>query len=56
VNAQLLVSYEPIENLFLELGFLYRKQSKPAGAFVSPDAKMFSAGVRMNIFRREYDY
>ena len=56
VNAQFLVSYEAVENLFLELGFLFRKQSKPAGAFVSPDAKMFSAGVRMNIFRREYDY
>ncbi len=56
VNLQFLVSYELFENLFIEASALYRKQNKPAGAYTSPDSKFFTAGVRMNMFRREYDY
>lgn len=56
LNSELLVQFEWKENLFLELTALYRKQSKPAGLQVAPDATLFSAGVRMNMFRRSYDY
>ncbi len=56
VNAQWVLSYEWKENLYLELSALYRKLSKPAGVSVAPDATVISAGVRMNMFRREYDY
>jgi hypothetical protein len=56
VNMQFLVSYEVLENLFVELAGTFRKQSKPAGAIVPADATYFTAGVRMNMFRREYDY
>lgn len=56
VNAQLLVSYEWKENLYVEIGGTFRKQSKPAGISSSPDATVFTAGLRMNMFRREYDY
>ncbi|MBC7848833.1 MAG: hypothetical protein H7Y31_03815, partial [Chitinophagaceae bacterium] len=56
VNTQVLVSYEFLENLYIELAGTFRKQSKPAGITSSPDATYFTAGVRMNMFRREYDY
>lgn len=56
VNAQLLVSYEWKENLYIEIAGMYRKQSKPIGIIASPDATVFTAGLRMNMFRREYDY
>ncbi len=56
VNAQFLVSYEWKENLFVEIGGTFRKQSKPAGISPSQDASVFTAGLRMNMFRREYDY
>lgn len=56
LNAQFLVSYEPWENLFIDATALFRKQSKPAGINAAPDASMFTLGVRMNMFHREYDY
>lgn len=56
MNAQWLLSYEWKENLFLEVSALYRKLSKPAGVVVAPDASVITVGVRMNMFRREYDY
>lgn len=56
VNAQLLISYEWKENLYVEIGGMFRKQSKPAGISFSPDATVFTAGLRINMFRREYDY
>ena len=56
LNTQILVQYEVFENLFIELAGTFRKQSKPAGITVAPDATYFTAGLRMNMFRREYDY
>lgn len=56
VNAQLWVSYEWKENLYLEGGLLYRKQSKPVGAASVPDATVMSLGLRWNAWRRTYDY
>ena len=56
LNTQLLVSYELTENLFIEVTGLFRKQGKPVGITSPPDATMFTAGLRMNMFHREYEY
>jgi hypothetical protein len=54
VNAQWLVSYQALPNLFLDFSVLMRRLN----ANVIPDQKtsMFTVGIRMNTFRREYDY
>ncbi len=55
LNAQFLLSWEARENLFIDLAALYRKQE--AGALnISRNSTTISAGLRMNIARREYDY
>jgi hypothetical protein len=58
VNLTGLVSYQWKENLFLELSAMYRNYSvnDPTGTYHSSHSTMFTAGVRLNIFRREYDY
>lgn len=56
LNAQLLLSYEWKQNLYLEGVALIRKLSRPAGANYPPDATVFTVGLRWNMFRREYDY
>lgn len=56
LNLQLLLSFEWKENLFLELSQQWRKVSGSALAYQSPDARIFSVGLRWNIWRREYDY
>lgn len=57
VNAQLLASYEVKENIFLEGSLLIRNLKNPAGTSL-PDrnTSVITAGIRMNMFRREYDY
>lgn len=54
INAQWLVSYQALPNLFLDCSVLLRRLN----ANVIPDQKtsMFTIGIRMNTFRREYDY
>ncbi len=54
VNAQLLASYEVKENLFIDASVLIRRLSSD----VIPDrnTSLFTLAVRMNMFRREYDY
>jgi len=56
VNASAYVAYEVLENLFLEGSFMYRKFSVPDKSALSKNTTMFTLGVRMNMFRREYDY
>ena len=54
MNASVLASYEWKENLFLEGSLLFRHW-KPA--FTGADnSLMLTVGVRLNMFRREYDY
>ena len=54
VNAQLLVSYEWKENIYLEASALIRRwKSDLAG---NMNTSLITAGIRMNMFRREYDY
>lgn len=54
INAALHVSYELKENLFAEIGGMYRvfdAADKPKVTTV-----MLQAGIRWNMFRRDYDY
>jgi len=55
INAQLLVSYEVKENVFLEATALIRNLN-PAFGESNRKTAVVSAGIRMNMFRREYDY
>jgi hypothetical protein len=56
MNAQLLVSYEVRENLFLEASALVRNLKSGIESIGDRNASIFTAGIRMNMFRREYDY
>jgi hypothetical protein len=54
VNAQLLASYELKENIFIDGAVLIRRLTSA----VTPNrnTSVFTLGVRINMFRREYDY
>jgi hypothetical protein len=56
VNAQLLVSYEIRENVYLEASALIRNYKSGVDAIANRNTSVFTAGIRMNMFRREYDY
>ncbi|THU33515.1 hypothetical protein FAM09_25545 [Niastella caeni] len=56
VNAQLLVSYEVRENLFLEASALIRNYKTGVPTIADRNSSIITAGIRMNMFRREYDY
>lgn len=57
INAQLLVSYEVKENLFLEASALVRNwKSGVPDVIANQNTSVFTAGIRMNMFRREYNY
>jgi hypothetical protein len=53
LNASLQVTYELRENLFIDLGAVYRKFSSGG---VATNTSIITGGIRWNIFRREYDY
>jgi len=54
LNASGLVSFEWKENLFLDGSLMYRHFKKEG--FSTENTLMFTLGVRVNMFRREYDY
>jgi hypothetical protein len=56
VNAQLLVSYEPKENIFLDISLLVRRWRSTELPSLNRNTVLMTAGLRMNMFRREYDY
>ncbi len=56
VNASLWVGYEVLENLFIDVSLMYRKLSVPAAAQLAQKTTLFTLGIRVNMFRREYDY
>jgi len=58
LNFSGLVSYEWKENLHLDLSIQYRNFSvnDPTGVYHSSSSTLFTAGVRLNVFRRQYDY
>jgi len=53
-----LVSWQCTENLFFDVSAQYRHYSvnDPSHTYQSSNSTLFSAGVRMNVFRRQYDY
>ena len=55
VNALLEVSYELKQNIYLELTFQQRN-SKVALTPGSISSTFISGGVRINMFKRQYDY
>jgi hypothetical protein len=58
VNLSALVSYEWRENVFLEGSVMYRKYSvsDPTNFYHPSSSTTFTAGIRINMFRRQYDY
>lgn len=53
INGIVQVTYELRENLFFDLSFQYRKYKLEN---ISTSSSIVAAGVRLNIFKREYDY
>ncbi|HXB10111.1 MAG TPA: hypothetical protein VNW04_23470 [Puia sp.] len=53
-----LVSWQWKENLFLDFSAQFRNYSvhDPSNTYHSSNSTMFTGGVRINMFRREYDY
>ncbi len=56
VNASLWAGYELKENLFIDGSILLRNLDVPDDARLTRNSTIFSLGLRMNMFRREYDY
>lgn len=56
INAQVLVSFEPKENVFLDLSVLFRRYKATEKPSLNRNTSVITAGLRMNMFRREYDY
>jgi hypothetical protein len=56
INAQLLISYEPKENVFLDVSLLVRRYKATETPSLNKNTSVITAGLRMNMFRREYDY
>ncbi len=54
--ASLLVSYELKPNLFIEIFGQYRRQTSPVSALRMNNSTLISAGVRWNMYRREFDF
>lgn len=56
MNTQLQLSYEMAENVFLDASVLLRKISLENKIIPDKNITLLSAGIRMNIFRRDYDF
>jgi hypothetical protein len=54
--ASMLVSYELRQNLFLELNTLFRKQNSTVINSSPKNTTVISAGVRLHMHRREFDF
>ena len=54
-NGYLQVSYEWKENLFFDLSMQYRTY-KTTTVPAQTNNSLITAGVRLNMFKREYDY
>ncbi len=56
LNASAWVGYEVVENLFIDASLMYRRYHAAAATIQSRNSTMFTIGLRLNMFRREYDY
>ena len=58
LNISGLISWQWKENVFLEASAVYRNYSvhDPSNTYHSSSSALLTAGVRINMFRRQYDY
>ncbi|MEJ0080427.1 MAG: hypothetical protein WDM78_05610 [Puia sp.] len=58
VNATAYLSYQVLENLFLEGTLMHRTYTvhDPTAGTTKTSSTMYTFGVRLNMFRRQYDY
>jgi hypothetical protein len=58
VNSTAYLSYQALENLFLEGTIMYRTYTVhyPGDFTTKTSSTMYTLGVRVNMFRRQYDY
>lgn len=56
INAQLYLSYELKENLFIDGSIMLRRWSSTGDIYPKANTSVGTLGIRVNMFRREYDY
>lgn len=56
LNAQLFLSYELKENLFIDGSLMIRRWKTNSNVYPKKNTSIAALGLRMNVFRREYDY
>jgi hypothetical protein len=56
INASANVSYEVKENLFIDFSAMYRSYTVKDVVKTVNSSGIFTLGIRMNMFRRQYDY
>lgn len=56
LNAQFQFSYEVAENIFFDAIFLMRKIKLENNLIPEDNTNLLSAGIRLNIFKRDYDF
>ncbi len=56
VNASALVSWEALENVFIDGSILYRTYATHSIATETKSSTTFTIGLRINMSRRQYDY
>lgn len=56
LNAQLFFSYELKENLFIDGSVMIRRWETNSNIYPKQNTSVATLGLRMNMFRREYDY
>jgi hypothetical protein len=58
VNTTAYLSYQALPNLFLEGTIMYRTYSvkDPVAGTTKTSSTMYTLGLRLNMFRRQYDY
>jgi hypothetical protein len=54
LNTSLHINYEVKENIFIDVHAMYRREKK--GTLENIDWLIFGAGLRMNLWFRDYDY
>ncbi|MBL7698899.1 MAG: hypothetical protein JNK79_12100 [Chitinophagaceae bacterium] len=56
LNAQFQFSYEVAENIFFDAIFMLRKIKLEKNIIPEDNTNLLSAGIRLNIFKRDYDF
>lgn len=56
VNASAVVTWEPKENLYIDLSAMFRTYKIHDVIPTTTSSTTFTIGLRMNVFRRQYDY